>query len=268
VETPADAVRRARQEIVTFAHKMQERGFVAATDGNLSIRLGPDRFLITPSGLPKGDMTVDAPIVIDGEGSVVEGSGAASVETKLHLECYRRRDDVQAVIHAHPPKCIAFTLAGVPVVTLGQVPVSPYATPSTEEVPVSIRDIIPDTDAIILARHGTVTVGPTLEAAFRKLEKLEQTAEISFYAHMLGGVVPFRKGELEKLQGLRDVWGVKGRAVPCTTDGCGFGRCAARVAEKGASPAAPALDEGEIRRLVETIVEQITKNLGSIRGGT
>ena len=125
---------KVREEIVKFSHKVQQYGFVSATDGNLSVRLDRERILITPSGIPKGDMTLEAPVILDMEGNKLEGEGKPSSEGMMHLEVYRLREDINAVIHAHPPKCIAFTVAGIPldtcllpevVVTLGSIPTSP-----------------------------------------------------------------------------------------------------------------------------------------------
>ncbi len=219
-----DSIWKARQDIVTYSHKVEQYGYVSATDGNLSVRLGEDRVLITPSGLAKGEMTLDAPIIVDMDGNKVEGEGKPSSEGKMHLQVYRLRSDVNAVIHAHPPKCIAFTLAGIPldtcqipevVVTIGHVPTSEYATPTTEEVPAAIEKLIMQSDAVMLARHGSLTVGKTLSAAFKLLEKMEHTATISLYARLLGGIKPFNQEEMQKLYNLRPSWGVNYTPPSC-----------------------------------------------------
>ncbi|TVR91653.1 MAG: class II aldolase/adducin family protein [Spirochaetaceae bacterium] len=215
----------ARKQIVYYSHKVHAQGLVCATDGNLSIRLSEDRVLITPSGLRKEDMTVEAPIVIDFQGNPIGDSRRPSTEYKVHLEAYQRREDVKAVIHAHPPKAIAFTIAEVRldtcilpevVLTLGDVPVAPYATPSTEDLPNSMSDLIARSDAVMLARHGSVTVGATLSDAFKKLEKLEHNAEILIYAHSLGGAKPFSSEDIHRLQGLREFYGIKTQAQACS----------------------------------------------------
>lgn len=220
----------ARKQITHYSHKVHAQRFVAATDGNLSIRLDDGHVLITPSGLRKEDMYDEAPIIIDMNGDLVSGEARPSTERKVHLEVYRQRPDVHAVIHAHPPRAIAFTIAGVPlqtctlpeiVVTLGDVPTAPYATPSTEQLPESMRELITKSDVVMLARHGSVTVGQTLADAFKKLEKLEQNAEILIYAKILGGVHPFSEAQVCELEGLREFYGVKNRTIPCgaTTEG-------------------------------------------------
>lgn len=228
----------ARKAIVKYSHKVHAGGFVSATDGNLSVRLDENHVLITPSSLRKEDMYVEAPIVIDMNGAPVNDTRRPSTEYKVHLEAYRQRPDVRAVIHAHPPKAIAFTIAEMPldtcilpevVVTMGEVPVAPYATPSTEALPASMSELIRRTDALMLARHGSVTVGPDLGDAFKKLEKLEHNAEILIYTRILGGAKPFSGAQLEELRGLRDFYGVKTQAIACATPNY-----------RGATPIAPA----------------------------
>ena len=239
-----ESIWKAREEIAYWSKKVQEYGFVSVTDGNLSIRLDEERVLITPSGVPKGEVELESPIIIDMEGNKIEGEGRPSSEGKLHLEVYKVRPDVTAVIHAHPPKCIAFTVAGVPidtcllpevVITMGAIPTSPYATPTTDEVPVSIRPHIVKSNAVMMARHGSLTVGKTLRDAFRLLEKMEHCATIALYAKMLGGPVPFSEGELEKLYALRDRGG-NGIEPPLCTDG---GSCSAQPREKLSEYAEP-----------------------------
>lgn len=228
----------ARKQIVYFSKKVHAGGFVSATDGNLSIRLDRQHVIITPSGLRKEDMHIDAPIVIDMHGEPVSDSRRPSTEHKVHLEAYRRRPDVQAVIHAHPPKAIAFTIANAPldtcvlpevVVTLGDVPVAPYAAPSTDALPQSMSELIKNSDALMLARHGSVTVGPSLSDAFKKLEKLEHNAEILIWARILGGHTPFSGPQLSELQGLRDFYGITTKQVACAPSGLRAG--AARGAQ-------------------------------------
>jgi L-fuculose-phosphate aldolase len=185
-------------------------------------------------------MHIDAPIVIDMEGNPVGGDRRPSTEFKVHLEAYRQRPDVKAVIHAHPPKAIAFTIAGAPldtcmlpevVVTMGDVPVAPYAAPSTDALPESMRDLIARSDALMLARHGSVTVGPSLSEAFKRLEKLEHNAEIMIYARMLGGAQPFSQNQLQELQDLRGFYGINTQQIACAAPG-------ARSAPESPAPAA------------------------------
>jgi L-fuculose-phosphate aldolase len=255
----------AREEIVEFSHKVQEYGFVSATDGNLSLRLDDGRIMITPSGIRKGEVRMEDPIIIDAEGNKLEGEGKPSSETRLHLEVYRLRKDVNAVIHAHPPKCIAFTVAGVPldtcllpevVVTLGSVPTSRYATPTTDEVPQSIKEPIGKSDAVMLARHGSLTVGKDLNTAFKILEKMEHTATIALYARMLGGPQPFNQEELQKLYSLRPQWGVEKEVPVCyTPGGCTTGEPSSANEEEKRSV------DVDMDSLVDIIVERVRERI-------
>jgi L-fuculose-phosphate aldolase len=181
----------------------------------LSARLDADRFLVTPSGLSKGYMTPDQMVVIDWEAKPVGAAryGAAkglkpSSEILLHLEAYRQRPDVRAVVHAHPTHAITLSIAGVSlarcllpevIVTLGLIPTTDYATPASAEGATVIRELIRQHDAIVLQRHGSVTVGNTPFDAYLKLEKLENAAEVTYKLLVLGRELPFPPGAIEKL---------------------------------------------------------------------
>jgi L-fuculose-phosphate aldolase len=191
---------------------MWERGYVAATDGNLSARLNSDRLLVTASGLSKGFLSSDDLVVIGLDGEPVSsyrGRGQrASSEILMHLEVYQQRPDVGAVVHAHPPLATACSIAGVSlarcvipevVVSLGGIPTAEYATPGTTEVPASIRQAILDCDALILAHHGSLTVGSTLWEAYLRLERVEQAAQITVAAQQLGQVTTLTAEAVEKL---------------------------------------------------------------------
>jgi L-fuculose-phosphate aldolase len=159
----------------------------------------------------KGFLTDDDLIVTDLDGDKMRGKGVPSSENRLHLETYRLRSDVNAVVHAHPPKCIAFSIAGVRipedvlpevVLTLGCIPTTNYATPTTEETAHAIRGLIEKHNAIILDHHGTLTVGKNLVDAYNRLEKIEHAAEVILTAHILGGVRPLTSEQLAKIRNL------------------------------------------------------------------
>jgi L-fuculose-phosphate aldolase len=205
-----------RREMVRVGRLMWERGYVAATDGNLSLRLGSDRLLVTPSGLSKGFLTADALLVLRLDGEVVSSyrgrDQKPSSEILMHLEVYRQRPDVNAVVHAHPPLATAFSIAGVSlarcvlpevIVTLGGIPTTEYGTPGTAQVPETIRQTIRDYDAVILAHHGSLTVGTTLWEAYLRLEKVEHTAQITLAAHQLGRVSTLSPEAVETLTEMR-----------------------------------------------------------------
>jgi L-fuculose-phosphate aldolase len=205
-----------RQEMVRVGRLIWEQGYVAATDGNLSARLGPDRLLVTASGVSKGFLGNDDLVLIRLDGRPVSsyrGWGQQpSSEIAMHLEVYRQRPDVEAVIHAHPPLATAFSIARVSlarcvlpevIVTLGGIPTTDYATPGTGEVPDSIRQAVRDYDAVILAHHGSLTVGSTLWEAYLRLEKVEHTAQITLAAHQLGQVGTLPVEAVQKLTAMR-----------------------------------------------------------------
>ncbi|MFN0057186.1 MAG: class II aldolase/adducin family protein [Planctomycetota bacterium] len=209
-----------REELTAIAHRTYAAGFVAATDGNLSARLGDGTLLITPSGCCLGEVAASDFVRTDAAGRVLEPGTPArrpSSELQLHLAIYEERPDVCAVLHAHPPIAIGFTIAGLSlascvipevIVGLGTIPTVPYTTPTTRETADAVRPIIRRRDAIVLEHHGSVTVGPTILAAFRKLEKVEHTAKILFVAHQLGGIRALPPEEVERLLRMRDALGL------------------------------------------------------------
>ncbi len=203
-----------REEVVWVCRRLAEKGLVAASDGNVSCRLDSNYVLITPGGRHKGDLECADLLVLDETGMPVEGPGTPSSELRMHLCVYENRPDVEAVVHAHPPMLTALTLAGLPFcaellpevwLTIGPVPTAPYATPSTREVPDAVRGLIGGHEALLLERHGSLTVGRTVREACMRLEKLEHAAHIQFYAHLLknGPPDPLRTEDLLKLQALK-----------------------------------------------------------------
>ena len=204
------AQQQVKQDIVRICRMLHRKNYLAATDGNVSVRLG-DRVLVTPSGVHKGLMEPDQVITVDLEGSVIAGAGKPSSEIQMHLLAYRLRPDVHAVVHAHLPYATSCTLAGISllepilpevVITLGGIPTAPYATPGTAEVPAAIRDFIQEFDAILLSRHGAMTVGRDVTDAYNKMEKLEHTARVVLAARLQGPVPPLPAAEVEKLRRL------------------------------------------------------------------
>ena len=190
------ALDRLRADIVEIGRRLYGRGFCASNDGNISIRVAPDRVLTTPKNVSKGYMTPDMMVVVDIEGRKIAGDRDASSELLMHLEVYRQRPDVNAVVHAHPPLATGFAVAGVPldravlaevICTLGSIPIVDYATPSTPELPAAVRQYIKTHDGLLLANHGALTVGADVYGAYYKMETVEHFAKISLVARMLGG---------------------------------------------------------------------------------
>ncbi len=197
-----------KREIVQVCRMLHRKNYLAATDGNVSVRLG-DRVLTTPSGVHKGMMEADQIITVDLEGRLLAGEGRPTSEIRMHLLAYELRPEVGAVVHAHLPYATACTLAGISlmepilpevVITLGGIPTAAYATPGSDEVPESIREFIKDYDAILLSRHGALTVGEDVTEAYNKMEKLEHTARVVLAARLQGVVAPLPEAEVEKLR--------------------------------------------------------------------
>ena len=152
----------------------------------------------------------------------------------MHLAVYRVRPDARAVVHAHPPYATAFSIAGVSlarcvipeiVVQMGTIPTTPYAAPSTPDLPASIEKYLPCSDALILERHGTLTLGEDLTKAYHKLEKVEHTAHISLIAHQLGGLHPLSTEEVSELMEVRRNLGVKTKNTLLCKDCSMVGTC-------------------------------------------
>jgi L-fuculose-phosphate aldolase len=203
-----------RSEVIRICQKLEQRGFIAASDGNVSCRAGEGRLLITPSGLPKGELKEADLLVVDLQGKKLSGEGNPSSEMRMHLAVYEKRPDVSAIVHAHPPLLTAYTLAGLPFMadalpevwlTIGAVPTAPYATPSTEEVPRSIAPFIEKHRAILLERHGSLTLGKNVREAYLRLEKLEHAAKTLYYAFVLNQYHPdpLPLSALRKLEALK-----------------------------------------------------------------
>jgi L-fuculose-phosphate aldolase len=216
-----------RADIVEVGRRMYARGYTASNDGNVSVRLGTDRLLMTPKGVCKGFMTPDMMCITDLQGRKLEGERDPSSEILMHLEVYRQRVDVQAVVHAHPPTATGFAVAGIPldkavlaevVTTLGSIPIAEYATPSTQELPDAVRKYIKAHDGMLLANHGALTVGTDLFSAYYKMETIEHFAKISLVARLLGRENLIAREELLRLQELRDTYGIKAPAPICSTE--------------------------------------------------
>jgi len=200
--------RKYREEILRFGRMLHERCFVAAMDGNLSIRLKNDRILVTPTGLSKGAMKPADMVVVDLEGNRVAGHRNVTSEIGMHLLIYRMRSDVDAIVHAHPPTATGFAAAGIPlteplvcevVMGLGCIPLARYGTPGTSELAQTLEPYVPSYDAILMSNHGVVTYADTLERAYMKMETVEHFAQIALVTHLLGRQQPLKQVEIEKL---------------------------------------------------------------------
>jgi L-fuculose-phosphate aldolase len=220
---PSAALRR---DIVEVGRRLWVRGFVASNDGNISVRLDADRLLVTPASVSKGFMSPDMMVVTDLDGTLIAGAPGRvpSSEILMHLVAYRRRPDVGAVVHAHPPLSTGFAVAGIPldravlaevVTTLGSIPIAEYGTPSTRELADAVDPYVRAHDGLLLANHGALALGQDLFAAYYKMETIEHFARISLVARLLGRERLLSREEVERLQDLRGRYGIAAPAPIC-----------------------------------------------------
>ena len=284
-----------RDDIVEVGRRLWARGFVASNDGNISVRLGPDRLLMTPASVSKGFMTAEMMVVTDLDGAVVEAAPGRkpSSEALMHLVAYRQRPDVNAVVHAHPPTSTGFAVAGIPldravlaevVTTLGSIPIAEYGTPSTRELADTVAPLLRAHDGVLLANHGAIALGADLFGAYYKMETIEHFAKISLTARLLGREHLLSRDEVERLQGLRGRYGIASPAPICLDPADGSNvpdpSCQIVVAPASTSPGERLVpdtsvgaggltvgSDGEIRltyaqltELIDEAVRQLAKN--------
>ena len=211
-----------KDQICDVCHKMWQLGWVAANDGNVSAKLDDGRIIATPTGMSKSFITPEKLIIIDSDGNVLEAAEGLrpSSEIKMHLRCYDKRDDVKSVIHAHPPGATGFAVAHKAmdmynmiedVAVIGSVPLTPYGTPSTIEVPNAIEPYLEEHDVMLLENHGALAVGGDVITAFYRMESLELWAKITINAVILGGSFDISNDNIQKLIDLRGYYQVTGR---------------------------------------------------------
>ena len=205
-----------RRDICTAGRWVHGRHFVAATDGNISIRLDRERILTTATAMSKGLMTPDDLVITDMQGKRLAGKRQASSELGMHILIYCQRPDVHAVCHAHPPTATGYAAAGIPlnkaivsevVLSLGCIPVAPYATPGTPELTEALEPLVQHYDALLMANHGVVTYGPDLLTAFFRMETVEHFAQVSLVTEMLGKQNLLSGRDVEKLLAARVRYG-------------------------------------------------------------
>lgn len=217
-----------KKDIIEIGSRLWQRQYIAANDGNITVRLNDNEFLATPTGVSKGFMNSQMIVKIDIQGNLLSSAGnyTPSSEIQMHLEVYKKRPEINAVVHAHPAYCTAFAVAGISldkcvlpesIVSLGAVPIAEFALPSTMEVPESIRPFLEESDAILLQNHGAITFGKDLFDAYYRMETLEHSARIIWTAEQLGHVNVLPEKERERLLKLRDKYGLSSKIAPCKT---------------------------------------------------
>lgn len=249
-----------KKQICEIGKRIYEKGFVAANDGNISIRLCDDEYLITPTGVSKGFMTPEMIVKVNADGEVLEGDYKPTSEMKMHMLVYQERPDIQAVVHVHPPYATAFAIAGIPldqaimpesVVYLGTIPVAEYGTPSTQEVPNAVKKYVLDHQGVLLENHGALTWGRDLDHAYYLMESLEFTAKINWIAKQLNGDRELSKRHVQTLIEMKAKMGIKGNS-PLGVDTENHIH-----AKKAATASENKLSDQDL----QFIVENVTKNI-------
>jgi len=250
-----------RRDICTAGRWTHSRSFVAATDGNISVRLDSRRVLTSPTGISKGMMTPDDLVITDLRGRKLAGRREASSELAMHLLIYNRRPEVNSVVHAHPPAATAHAAAGIPlnkamlselIIALGCIPVAQYGTPGTQELSDALEPMVQHYDAILLANHGVVTCGPDLLTAFFRMETVEHFAQVSLMTEMLGKQVLLSGRDVEKLLVARARYGTTTASTvmpgcPITSDS---------AVESEAKPDRISITREELEALIEEAVRK------------
>lgn len=212
-----------RRNICTVGKKMYNKEFVAANDGNISVKINDYQIVVTPTGVSKGDMTPEDLVKMNLDGSVISKEVKPSSEVKMHLQVYKLNPQVKAVVHAHPPLATAFAVARIPldrpilaeaVVNLGIVPVAEYALPGTEEVPNSITPFVKDYNAVLLANHGLLTWGEDLKQAFFRMETVEHYCKILYNLNQIGSPKEFNCNQINDLIDIRNKIGIQSGGIP------------------------------------------------------
>ncbi len=216
--------KQAKKAIIDIGKRMYVRNFVAANDGNISVKTGDNEVWATPTGVSKGYMKKKMLVKVDLDGNILEGTCKPSSELKMHLRAYQENEEIQAVCHAHPPVCTCYAIAGIPltapvlaeaVITLGDVPIAPYAKLGSREVPEAVAPFCHTHNGILLANHGAVTWAEEPYAAWYRLESMEYYANILLITeHILGRQNLLTDEQVGALLAMREKFGIKRGGVP------------------------------------------------------
>ncbi|MTI62100.1 MAG: class II aldolase/adducin family protein [Firmicutes bacterium] len=210
---------KIKKDICNIGQKLYDKEFVAANDGNISVKINENQIIVTPTGVSKGGMAIESLVKMDLDGNILScGTWHPSSEVKMHLQVYNLNPDVKAVVHAHPPLATAFAVARIPldrpilaeaIVNLGIVPVSEYALTGSEEVPEAVTPFVNDYNAVLLANHGLLTWGQDLTQAFFRMETVEHYCKIIYYLKEIGAPVELNSAQIKELISLREKMGIQ-----------------------------------------------------------
>ncbi len=211
-------IHQIKQDMCDIGRRIYNRQFAAANDGNITVRVGENEVLCTPTLHCKGFLKPDDISLVDMNGKQLSGRKKRSSEALLHLEIYRQREDIKSVVHCHPPHATAFAIAREPIpqcilpeveVFLGDVPITKYETPGGQSFADTIIPFVKKTNVMILANHGTVSYGETVEQAYWWTEILDSYCRMLMLARQLGHVAYLSEGKSRELLDLKDKWGYK-----------------------------------------------------------
>lgn len=262
-----------KKQICEIGKRIYDKGFVAANDGNITVKISENEYIATPTGISKGFMTPDMMVKVDGEGKVLQASGGyrPSSELKMHLRVYKERPDVRSVVHAHPPYGTSFAIAGIPlakpimpeaIIFLGCVPIAEYGTPSTDEIPDAVSKYLQNYDALLLENHGALTYSDSLISAYHKMESLEFYAKLLFISTQLGGPKELPQYQVERLYELRRQFGIAGRHPADICKTLGGGQCSGNcVSENTEKPAAPTTAD-DLTKVIQEVTKRVIEQMG------
>jgi L-fuculose-phosphate aldolase len=268
------SVFEAKKIIVDIGLKCWQKGWVAANDGNISWKIGEDEVLCTPTGVSKGMLTMEHICTVDMDGAVRSKTGdfRPSSEIKMHLRVLRERPDLNSVFHAHPPYSTAHAIAGIPlaecvipeiVIGLGSIPIAPYGTPSTDEIPDRLAPLIKDYDAWLLQNHGALSAGVDAYQAYFRMESLELYAQMMFIAKSLGKVNTLDNQKVQALVQLRQQFGIANKNNICSGCGaCGKPNTNASSSCCSTTAKSSAINSVSDPALVDAIVKRVKEALG------
>ena len=261
-----------KKEMCDIGKRVYNRGMVAANDGNFSVKLNDHEFLCTPTGVSKGFMTPEYICKVDENGNVLQANKGfrPSSEIKMHMRVYAKRPDVKSVVHAHPLYATTFAIAGIPltqpimpeaVIALGCVPIAPYGTPSTMEIPDAVEPYLEYYDAVLLENHGALTFSDSLLAAYMKMESVEFYAQLLWQTMQIGGPQEFSEAQVQRLYEIRRQMGMKGKhpANLCPRARAGLPSCHSCGGGCGTSQSTAGGSDAD---LVASITKKVMEQLG------
>lgn len=262
-----------KKEMCEIGKRVYNRGMVAANDGNFSVKLNDHEFLCTPTGVSKGFMTPEYICKVDENGNVLQANKGfrPSSEIKMHMRVYQKRPDVKSVVHAHPLYATTFAIAGIPltqpimpeaVIALGCVPIAPYGTPSTMEIPDAVEPYLQHFDAVLLENHGALTYSDSLLAAYMKMESVEFYAQLLWQTMQIGGPQEFSKEQVERLYEIRRQMGLPGKHPANLCPNAQSGKpschsCGGSCGSAAASSTAGNTDADLVASITKKVMEQL-----------